>query len=126
MAINESVDFSQYSEETLCRWAYQLNRWQWPGDYPKPKPDGFDELPIRGRFGDQSIDKYYFVSAEMNTIDLVVDRKISLQWFHINILGMTKGQSDDFINMHDPEAYYNKYADYYLNKRNDQKLGEVV
>lgn len=123
---NRSVDFSQYPEETLCRWVYQLNTWQWPSDYPKPTPDGFDGLPNRVHMSDQPVDKHYFVSAEMDAIEQLVDRKTSLQWFHINVLEMTKEQSDDFTNMQGSEAYYNKYANYYLNKRGDHKRGERI
>lgn len=30
--------------EDLCRWACTFNSWEWPEDYPVPKPDRFGRL----------------------------------------------------------------------------------
>ncbi len=35
---------SETTLQTLCRWAAVFNCWQWPEDFPTPKPDDFDEL----------------------------------------------------------------------------------
>ncbi len=59
---------SEQGIEKLQEWFHTLNSWQWPDDYPVPKPEGFDELPRHEHLDYKGVTQLAFISPEMDWI----------------------------------------------------------
>jgi len=43
-----------YDTATLCRWSCMLNVFEWPEDFPIPKPEGWDTMTNRDRYDSEA------------------------------------------------------------------------
>jgi len=72
--------------EKLARWHNTLNSWEWPEDYPKNKPDDWDDLPFydgTNRFRD----RYKIIDQENMFIKGIIKYKEIMRWHWLHTLG---------------------------------------
>jgi hypothetical protein len=74
----------------LARWANTFNVWEWPADYPTPKPVGFDELPWCDPESGQ--DKMRAMRAHIDALRAIVPHKEIVRDWHINHIGHTNAE----------------------------------
>ncbi len=79
----------------LARWLTQFNSWDWPTDYPHPKPDDYDELPNSHPNRTQMtgpIDKRRVLAPHVDALDRLVPAKERMRYWHTERLGSTNDE----------------------------------
>lgn len=63
-----TIDLSKYHKFKLARWWCDFNAWQWPYDYPMPKPTDWDAIPQHINFDRISRTKFNLAGAQIEEI----------------------------------------------------------